>query len=311
MSPDRYDFAVIGGGPAGSFCASRLAQAGARVALCHKGGARRSTVELLSGRARWMLREVPMPCGVDVFETMSLWGGTEPAVRDSIFDPYGPALAVERAELDAALREFARSCGATPVEARVRSVCRGDRRWIVEYGLVADRIVLATGGAPRPALGREEKVLHRQTAFFARCASTAIPRLWIERAEHGWWYGVPVPSGGLFLGLCSEKEVRLDAELGKTRMIGELVEGPLSARSGMPASIRRYSQAVGEGWIAIGNAAFSPDPLSGEGVWFALHSAQAACEVLLGLSTPAQYQDRIDTAAHRHAVSRRVILAGK
>ncbi|HVT12124.1 MAG TPA: FAD-dependent oxidoreductase [Fimbriimonadaceae bacterium] len=310
MSPDRYDVAVIGGGPAGSFCAARLAQAGARVALCHRAGARRSTVELLSGRARWMMREVAMPAGVEVFETMSLWGGTEPAVRDSIFDPYGPALAVERAELDAALREFARSCGVTLVDARIRSVCRRDRRWIVEDGLVADWIVLATGGAPKPALGREEEIVHRQTAFFARCASSATPRLRIERAEHGWWYGMPVPSGGLFLGLCSGKEVRLDEALAETRMMAGLVEGPLSARWGMPASIRCYSQAVGEGWIAVGNAAFSPDPLSGEGVWFALNTAQAAGDVLLGQSTPAQYQARIDAAAQTHVASRRIVLAG-
>lgn len=309
MSRKGVDVAVVGGGPAGSVCAQLLAASGASVALC-QSGARRSTVELLSGRARWLLRGVVLPAGVEIFETVSHWDSGGPLNRSSIFDPYGPALAVEREELDAALRSHAITAGATLVESRIRSVCREGDGWAVGDHVVADRIVLATGGAANPEVGRQEQIVCRQRTQFARFCGPVAQHLCIERTDSGWWYGLPSPDGGFFVGLCSPGASSFQADLAKTLLIATQAKVPVGSRWGMAASVRHYDRVAGQGWIAVGNSAFSPDPLCGEGIWFALHTARAATDALLGRSSFDDYQAMIDRAVRDHLESREAMLAG-
>ena len=77
-----------------------------------------------------------------------------------------------------------------------------------------------------------------------------------------------------------------------------------------PHPVRAYSRSAGPNWIAVGNAAFSPDPLSGEGLWFAVRTARAAAAVLLGSRSAADYQEWIAdaTIAHQTERERRVSL---
>lgn len=308
MSRERVDVAVIGGGPAGSYCAQLLAASGASVALC-QSGKRRSTVELLSGRARWLLRGIALPTGTEIFETVSQWDSGGPLNRSSIFDPYGPALAVEREELDAALRAHAITAGVTLVESRVRSVSSEGTGWDVGGQVVADRIVLATGGAANPEIGRQQQIVCRQRTQFARFAGPVASTLCIERTDSGWWYGLPSPDCGFFAGFCSQGTRSFPEELAKTLLISTQAKEPVGSRWGMAASVRHYDRVAGQGWIAVGNAALSPDPLCGEGIWFALHTARAATDALLGHSSFEDYQAMIDHAVRDHLESREAILA--
>ena len=45
--------------------------------------------------------------------------------------------------------------------------------------------------------------------------------------------------------------------------------------SGRMAGARPFGRAAGDGWIAVGDAAYAPDPLSGMGIELALESAEA------------------------------------
>ena len=54
------------------------------------------------------------------------------------------------------------------------------------------------------------------------------------------------------------------------------------AREVVAVVTRAFDRVAGDGWLAIGDAALSRDPLSGEGIAAAFRSAAAAGEALLG-----------------------------
>jgi flavin-dependent dehydrogenase len=307
MSPDRVDVAVIGGGPAGASCARLLAAAGLGVALVDHEAGRLSRAELISARARWWLRDHDL-CGVDVHETLSWWGGDAPVIRDAFWDPYGPALAIERSELDAALRGQAVGAGAMLVTRRITSLVRTGDRWHLGDGLVADWVVIATG-CGLPALGRGGRTLLAQRAVLARYRHDGPPRLCIERTAGGWLYGLPDPAGGTLVGLCTAGPGDLDAALRSSRLLGEVGRATRSRPWSCSASVRAYARVAGPRWLAVGNAAFAPDPLSGGGLWFALETARTASGVVLGHTTAEAYEAYVGARIRGHLASRQAVLA--
>jgi flavin-dependent dehydrogenase len=73
-------------------------------------------------------------------------------------------------------------------------------------------------------------------------------------------------------------------ELRRTRLLRSLLPnaaGPtgLTAR---PAGSLSFEAAAGRGWLALGDAAFAPDPLSGMGIEFAVESAGRAAAAVGG-----------------------------
>ncbi len=48
------------------------------------------------------------------------------------------------------------------------------------------------------------------------------------------------------------------------------------------AGARPFGRAAGDGWIAVGDAAYAPDPLSGMGIELALESARLGARAVSG-----------------------------
>jgi flavin-dependent dehydrogenase len=302
-------------------CATLLARAGGHVVLLNAPGSRRSRVELLSGRARWLLRDLdlPTPRGVELAETISLWGSDRPLCRSTMFDPYGTGLAIERTDLDRLLLESSATHGAIVVSERVGSISRSGDVWEIvtrARRFLARRIVLATGTTPGVFIRRQSEVVSRQTAFLYRTSEPSRLSLSIERTSRGWWYALPVPAGGTFIGYCTEPPLGRDSSgrwfqhaLQETGIIPRPARGEPGDVWGVPAGIRTYERATGSDWLAIGDAAFSPDPLCGEGIWFACETARSAADVMLGRSSSAAYQRWVDSAVRSHLQGRADVCA--
>jgi flavin-dependent dehydrogenase len=311
----RFSTAILGGGPAGTAAAIALARNGLRVALLERSHYVAPRVgETLAPSVKPLLYRLDV---CEVFQNdrhlpspgiVSVWAGEQPYENDFIFNPYGNGWHLDRARFDRSLAESAEKYGATIFRsARVRScIRRGDQNWVVKFEadkrmLEIDAVFLidATGrsawlarkqGARRIALDRLVA-----TIGVAQCSNDGDQRTIIEAAPDGWWYSARLPR---------RKAVAMymtDADwLPRSRNLlhwfwrERLQQAPLIAEvlpeiADLPelrtvsANSARLNQFTGPGWLAVGDAALTYDPLSSQGICTALESGLRAAQAITQL----------------------------
>jgi len=335
-----FDVIVVGAGPAGAICASALARSGARVGLVHRASHQFRGIQLVSGRARRLLdqdspdffeRQVP---GLEINETISLWNTPQPVTWNQMLNPWGAAVAVERTVLDEALRATSERAGALMTEGEIRSAERRHGAWQlllheggIQRVLKTSFLILANGSSARRLIGRRMIGKPAQFALMAQVSSRTLEQrhaLYLELVKDGWWYMLPNPAGGYFAGYCTdyvrasslEKPLR-DAffkELRRSRLLQDVLNdtSPDAVVTACITGPRRYKHVAGEAWMGIGDAAFTPDPLSGEGIEFAIESSLLAVQALLAGEQSAalvNYEEQIQHYAASHVQIRDMYLA--
>ncbi|MBA2259511.1 MAG: FAD-dependent oxidoreductase, partial [Acidobacteria bacterium] len=117
----RYDVAVIGAGPAGAWCACRLATAGATVALVDGSHPREKACGGgVSGRALAVVGSAPDgTAGVRIESATFAYDGRRVELPLTGGNGRAPLSVFARRDFDAHLVERARAAGATLIEERV------------------------------------------------------------------------------------------------------------------------------------------------------------------------------------------------
>ena len=330
MSTRRFDFAVIGAGPAGASAARRLAQGGASVAVFERqrfprakpcGGG-------LSGRAmRWL--DFPLPPDLIDAEVYGGFAHIGPvSFRARVESP--TAVQVTRSRFDAFLLSKAEEAGAHVEWQEVRSldVRPGEVALATPGGEFAARCAVVCEGANRKlgwALrGRDPPA----EIGFCVVADIPVPSpdpyghlrdmldiyfgiprhgySWIF--HHGSYYSVG--TGGLCCWFDSPLATfrRFVAERGLS-LDGVRPRGHFLPRGGVS---RRVSA---DRLILAGDAAGWVDPFQGEGMAYAIRSGQLAAETLLEAArrddfsrrSLAAYKRRCDEAFGRDLRAARLI----
>jgi flavin-dependent dehydrogenase len=301
---DTHDVVVVGGGPGG--CAAAIAlrahAPGLRVALAEATDYAEPRIgETLPPPAAGLLRHLG---AWDAFAaqghrpaygTAAAWGSAQPHDNDFLFQTHGVGWHLDRAAFDAMLAAQAEARGVLVLRGtRVTGAAREGGGWRLRSGTgggMRTRFVVdATGtgaGFARRHGGARNVTCDRLAGFcrFFRETSPADPRTLVEAFADGWWYTAALP-GGVRIAACMtdtdlargmgidgedawhallrETAPRVGARLAGAEPVGEPVVR--AARS------RRLDPAAGEGWIAVGDAASTFDPLSSQGVLKALRS---------------------------------------
>ncbi len=317
LAPE-WDVLVVGGGPAGCATARALRRGNAELRVLVVDARRHDEFrmgETLAPNARAPLAalglldsftaEGHLPC----HGSASSWGDSRLGYSDSIFNPYGHGWHLDRRRFDRFMAAGAISSGAVLCSrtrlAAARPEASGYRLELAtdqgrNWTISARRVVDATGG--RAAFGRMVGARRRRTGTLqCRAARFALSfrhgvsaSTWLEAAEYGWWYAARLPGQQLLVCLATDPDIARRLGLGRPEPWKELMEetrhiAPLS-RAGefVPKSFAAYAAdtghldpSAGAGWIAVGDAAMSCDPLLSQGLHNALVSGLDAARRML------------------------------
>jgi flavin-dependent dehydrogenase len=110
----------------------------------------------------------------------------------------------------------------------------------------------------------------------------------VEAVSGGWWYTTPLPGGRRVLAYLTDADLWRDGArdwqtlLRRTHHVGGCAgQNAMATEPGTyPAGAAQADHLVGEGWLAVGDAAASFDPLSSQGLASAILMGARAGEAL-------------------------------
>jgi geranylgeranyl reductase family protein len=282
--------AVLGGGPAGAFAAERLARAGmATVVLDEKlawekpcGGG--LTYKAYSRYPFLLENSVPKK----IISATCLAAPRAGAVK---MDLGKPLLIYSRMDLNRMLLDRAQQAGAQLEQTRVLAIERSGSGWRLKTrhgALDADFCVVATGA--RNSLrnvGTEWTAADTMYAlgYFVPSAQDHIDIQFLPNLEGYIW--VFPRCGHLSVGICGKGE---PAHSLRARLERYMHEKGIPFKDGsfyghMLPSLEhsgwRNNRLAGDGWLAVGDAGGLVDPITGEGLYYAMRSGDLASQVVM------------------------------
>lgn len=288
--------AVIGAGPAGATAAERLAQAGYRVHLLDEklawekpcgGGVTYKAYE----RYPYLLRSAARRRNVSACELHAT------GVKPYRFALNHPVLIYSRRDLNAMLIERAADAGAIVGKARITSVERHFGGWRLATtggALEADYAIVATGA--RNVLRDfgtrwdSQNTMLAMGYYIPGKLESVVIRFFPWLQGYVWLF----PRGDhISAGICGK---RSDHRQLRKALEDYLDESDLPWRGSafyahllpsLESAHWRGNRLAGDGWMAVGDAAGLVDPITGEGIYYAMRSGDLAARVLCEERTSA------------------------
>jgi geranylgeranyl reductase family protein len=285
--------AVLGGGPAGAMAARRLAEGGIRAVLFDEklawekpcgGGVtfkayQRYPYLLESG----LHRSVSRTC------LHSEEAGAARLTLDK------PMLIFSRRELNQLLLDRAQAAGVELRRERVLGVDRANNGWRVRTTQAVEAVDFAI-----VAMGARNPLREMGTSFSPADTMTALGYYVPRQQGHvdieffsgyeGYIWVFP-RTDHLSVGICGKSESgtamrkRLEAYMAQRHL--DLAGARFYAHMLPSLDIRSWerNRLAGDGWLAAGDAAGLVDPVTGEGIYFAMRSGELAAECVVNGTT--------------------------
>lgn len=319
--------AVLGGGPAGAFAAERLASAGlSAVVLDEKLAWEKPCGGGLTYKA-WrrypflIENDAPKKLVTETFLAAPKAGSVKMIMPQ-------PLVIYSRYDLNRMLLERAERAGAAIEKTRVLGVDRGARGWKIRTrngGIEADFCVVATG-ARNPLRNVGTELTPNDTAvaigYYVPGDQQHIDIQFLPHFEGYIW--VFPRCGHLSVGICGKGQ---PAGVQRELLHAYMREKGISWKNGtfyshllpsLETNSWRRNRLSGEGWLAVGDAAGLCDPITGEGLYYALRSADLASAVVVAdTHSPAEKhhayaasvrRDFLDELEFAARISKRVFL---
>ncbi len=301
----EHPIAIVGGGPAGALAAAVLSAAGRRVILLDEklawekpcgGGVTHKALEqyqfLRDGQSEYR--------AVEDCELIS------PSGQRARFRLRNPVAIFSRFALNEMLLERARQAGAELRKERVTRIAGQAGEWVLTtpQGECRASYVVLAAGARNPFRGQFSKAISPDdlmvTAGYFIPGRTSLMQVQFLKGISGYIWIFPRAdhiSAGIAgkMGQVSTAELRRRLEQWLSDH-GFSLEGAQFYSHILPALRAETMQALelsGDGWALIGDSAGLVDPITGEGLYYALRSAELCAEALL-VEEPARYRAQLE-----------------
>jgi flavin-dependent dehydrogenase len=285
--PGSPDHIVAGAGPAGLTIARLLALKGRRVVVVGEERRDAHRLELLPPAARRTVAALGLETLLrDKAIARPCLGVRRPQARteyeDFLRHPDREGHVVDRARFDTCLRDAALAAGAEILPLRVTGVAPADGALRVRTKAGAQDL-LPVNGIVIDATGRAAAIARRKgarMAFRDRMVAELVENMPAGPAPHE---ADDAPSWLEYQSSASDWSYRIRGPCGQVQTWRVRRAGARSDNTirGVDASASILSRAAGHGWIAVGDAAMSFDPIASQGLFNALSSALAAAGLLL------------------------------
>lgn len=317
-SVNKYDILVAGGGPAG--CALAIAvrrlNPALRVLILERSAYEKQRVGetlpppcrvLLERLGIWedFLKENHLPA----FGAISAWGSEAAASQEFMTTVLRNGWHLDRSRFDAFIGRMAQEAGAElRMNTAIQNFDRSSHAWQISYGkgeqVEARILVDATGRKATVArqMGAEVLKFDRLVGSMALLdAETILDRdTLVEARPEGWWYSALLPGQKMAVAFFTDAHFAnklhtnqrdgwmslLRAAPLTSARIEPLARNQTFSLKNWPAHSQRLKRPIGEYWLAIGDASAAFDPLSSQGIFYALRSgflgAFAASDLLAG-----------------------------
>ncbi len=297
------DIAIVGGGPAGALCGERLASHGFHVTIFDErlawekpcgGGLTHKAIQ-----AYPFLLEGSQP--KKIVRTAELISGGGHRAR---FEMSHPIVIYARKVLNGLLLDRAIAAGCTAVCSRVTSVDTDGAQVHLTVGGEArhsDFVVLAAGARNQllpetTALGTKD--LEVTLGYFVPTEEDILKVKFLKEFE-GYMWSFP-RADHLSVGICAKMGQSPAQQL--RRHLDQFVDEEKIPMSGarfyshmLPspqAQTIRNRRIVGRNWAMAGDAAACVDPVTGEGLYYALRSGDLLAQALVD-GQPQAYPERL------------------
>lgn len=299
---------VLGGGPAGATAAEGLARAGLRTVVLDEklawekpcGGG--ITYKAYTQYPYLLDNDTPKMTVTDSLLAAPKVGSVKMAMQR-------PLLIYSRFELNNMLLKRAEAAGAEIEKTRVLSLERTAQAWKVRTRagtLDADYCVVATG-ARNPLRDVGTQYTARDTmyalGYYVPDQQAHIDIQFLPNLEGYIW--VFPRCGHLSVGICGKGESAQALRARLERYMDErgMSRGDSTFYGHMLPSLElrgwRNNRLAGDGWIAVGDAGGLVDPITGEGLYYAIRSGDLASRLLVEDYEPAKRAEQ-----YRQMISR-------
>lgn len=282
--------AVLGGGPAGAFAAERLASSGLKVLVfdeklawekpCGGGLTYKAYAEypflIENDTPKRLVRETTL---------------SAPEAGEVKMELSHPLVIYSRMDLNDLLLKRAERAGAMIEKTRVLSIERGGRSWRLRTrcGVAeADFCIVATGARnPLREVGTEWSAKDTMSAlgYYVPATQDNIDIQFLKSLEGYIW--VFPRCGHLSVGICGKGEpaqslrARLEEYMNQRGLAWKGAHFYSHMLPSLETPGWRRNRVAGDGWLAVGDAGGLVDPITGEGLYYAMRSGDLASRVVI------------------------------
>jgi flavin-dependent dehydrogenase len=295
--------AILGGGPAGAFAAEQLASRGISTVVFDE---KLAWEKPCGGGLTWKAynqypflieNNTPKKLITETVLTAPRAGGVTLKLRE-------PILIYSRFDLNRMLLERAERAGAQIEKERVTELNRRGDGWQLKTKsgtLDADYCIVATGARnPLRQVGTELTAGDTMAAlgYYVPGERAGIDIEFLPELEGYIW--IFPRCGHLSVGICGKGQPaatlrqRLETYLTRKGIAWQGAAFYSHLLPSLETAAWKHNRVAGDGWMAVGDAAGLVDPITGEGLYYAIRSADLAVSALV-----SEMRDRVGHAYRR------------